>query len=1113
MNEYATSNGVGHSTTLFESDGDIDLRIMQLHKAIREQHILLEALDDDGQLHHHDVSDLKSRISSLSEQLNGSTTGTASSLITRYELNKKRLEDLQSEGYALEKELEYLMNTGIQSTLDALTRENNRLHELTQVDNHDCRIMDDINSLRQDAHYIIRHELSNLSLSSSSSNQDRQKQQERQMFEKGLFVSAPLARFIESLHKPASSSPSPSPAHQYGHHSNTVYRQQSLPPSPPVSNPSNTLNSQRSTVDVKAEAQRRIEQRRLLFASKNSKSTSNLRARREHVTCAPEQTISEDEKAAQQRLRKAEADARERLQTMRERRNKARLESREKQKPSDTAVPEVVKHEESKMEQETLRQQQHEQEKRMAEEQRQREIEEQEKRMAEEQRQQREIEEQEKRDAMERQQREIEEQEKRLAEEQRQREIEEQEKRIAEEQRQQREIEEKAAEEQRQRRARFAAEQAAKEKRLRQEEFERKAREIEAAQIEAEQRQQQWLAEQHKHEQTPLEDPQEHSSTSHEQQDDTITSTIQNVDLSDEVDFNTIYRVKTLYEYRGTREDDLCFKEDEVIKAYPHKDSYSDWWYGTSLSTNQAGFFPRTYVEVVDQAFRVRTLYAFQKTREDDLGFTENEIIVVQPFQDEDSEWWYGTNEETHQSGYFPKTYVEVIPLGSSTDTPEIHSNNASDPAIMLQAPPEDDSSRNMSAPNTPVMKKETLSANRSETARRRRAASNVGLSGSTSAPIDRRQTSSPISSMPMNPGLVTWASTMDPSELAVISSEERKRQEAIFELITTEKSYLRDLQLIINVYYTESMKYLARDEQDVVFSNIDDLLLTNTALLSDMEARQNEEANVVSKIGDIFLKHADNLKCYSTYCRNQSFASRLLQDKRKQDQWFNVFLKTAQSRPECRGLDLSHFLLEPMQRITRYPLLLQNILNATPRRHTDYGLLRSALIKTEAILQHVNEETRRYENIQKMDELSRILDMGGHANLKVHGREFVMEGVLYKAKSGRKLHGYLFNDALVLTEPLRELSPEGYLHRLYKEPLTLDRINIRQLPQQMSIKAPFSGGTTASSDDTGFQLVYGNQVISVKAASISQKRQWISQIQHSSALCSTIQRQSWYHS
>lgn len=37
---------------------------------------------------------------------------------------------------------------------------------------------------------------------------------------------------------------------------------------------------------------------------------------------------------------------------------------------------------------------------------------------------------------------------------------------------------------------------------------------------------------------------------------------------------------------------------------------------------------------------------------------------------------------------------------------------------------------------------------------------------------------------------------------------------------------------------------------------------------------------------------------------------------------------KTAQTRVECRSLDLSHFLLEPVQRITRYPLLLRQVLN-----------------------------------------------------------------------------------------------------------------------------------------------------------------------------------------
>jgi hypothetical protein len=49
---------------------------------------------------------------------------------------------------------------------------------------------------------------------------------------------------------------------------------------------------------------------------------------------------------------------------------------------------------------------------------------------------------------------------------------------------------------------------------------------------------------------------------------------------------------------------------------------------------------------------------------------------------------------------------------------------------------------------------------------------------------------------------LNTWAITMDEKELQNVSAEERKRQEAIYELIVTERTYLRDLQLIVNVSY-----------------------------------------------------------------------------------------------------------------------------------------------------------------------------------------------------------------------------------------------------------------------------------------------------------------------
>ena len=106
---------------------------------------------------------------------------------------------------------------------------------------------------------------------------------------------------------------------------------------------------------------------------------------------------------------------------------------------------------------------------------------------------------------------------------------------------------------------------------------------------------------------------------------------------------------------------------------------------------------------------------------------------------------------------------------------------------------------RGLSAPNTPIMKKTSLEVNKAELTKRRRAASNVST-------MSNSRISTPTIVLPRpdniseNLELQTWSSTMDELELKAIPSEERQRQEAIFELIATERTYLNDLQLIVNV-------------------------------------------------------------------------------------------------------------------------------------------------------------------------------------------------------------------------------------------------------------------------------------------------------------------------
>ncbi|RKP20821.1 hypothetical protein ROZALSC1DRAFT_21053 [Rozella allomycis CSF55] len=88
------------------------------------------------------------------------------------------------------------------------------------------------------------------------------------------------------------------------------------------------------------------------------------------------------------------------------------------------------------------------------------------------------------------------------------------------------------------------------------------------------------------------------------------------------------------------------------------------------------------------------------------------------------------------------------------------------------------------------------------------------------------------------------------------VSKEERKRQEAIFELIATERKYVADLQLIIQVFYSPLLKILNVTTVEMLFSNIEDILLVNCQLLSDLDDLQKNEFPIVNNLGKIMLRH-----------------------------------------------------------------------------------------------------------------------------------------------------------------------------------------------------------------------------------------------------------------
>jgi hypothetical protein len=144
--------------------------------------------------------------------------------------------------------------------------------------------------------------------------------------------------------------------------------------------------------------------------------------------------------------------------------------------------------------------------------------------------------------------------------------------------------------------------------------------------------------------------------------------------------------------------------------------------------------------------------------------------------------------------------------------------------------------------------------------------------------------------------------------------------------------------------------------------------------------------------------------------------------------------------------MDLASFLLKPMQRITRYSLLLRQIQHYTPKGHPEHADILSALHASEKIAQFVNQATKEKESEQKIQEISQLVDLTlpeEQVQLDLTAptrhlgpRLYIFDASLSKNKSGRKLHGYLFNDLILLTEPKKQaaVSMKGPQFELYEK-------------------------------------------------------------------------------
>jgi len=150
-------------------------------------------------------------------------------------------------------------------------------------------------------------------------------------------------------------------------------------------------------------------------------------------------------------------------------------------------------------------------------------------------------------------------------------------------------------------------------------------------------------------------------------------------------------------------------------------------------------------------------------------------------------------------------------------------------------------------------------------------------------------------------------------------------------------------------------------------------------------------------------------MKSYTIYVSNYNRSVQVLHQAGSKFEKFAIEVR--QQHPEVL-LDLSSFLIMPIQRIPRYNLLLTDLLKHTWKDHQDYSELTKACAAISEVAMYVNERKREADNIAKtLEVISQI--QGRPENFIQPQRRFLKEGILGVDKKEQRLV-LLFSDVIV---------------------------------------------------------------------------------------------------
>ncbi|XP_023372020.1 FYVE, RhoGEF and PH domain-containing protein 3 isoform X2 [Otolemur garnettii] len=256
--------------------------------------------------------------------------------------------------------------------------------------------------------------------------------------------------------------------------------------------------------------------------------------------------------------------------------------------------------------------------------------------------------------------------------------------------------------------------------------------------------------------------------------------------------------------------------------------------------------------------------------------------------------------------------------------------------------------------------------------------------------------------SAPRADKVASLAQHSDPQKLLHIAQE----------LLHTEETYVKRLHLLDQVFYTRlSEAGIPPEVTTGIFSNISSIhRFHGQFLLPELQTRITEEWDMNPRLGDILQKLAPFLKMYGEYVKNFDRAVGLKEEV-------------------CGNLTLQHHMLEPVQRVPRYELLLKDYLKRLPGDALDRKDAERSLELISTAANHSNAAIRKVEKMHKLLEVYEQL--GGEEDIVNPANELIKEGHIQKlsAKNGttQDRHLFLFNSMILYCVPKLRLMGQKF--------------------------------------------------------------------------------------